>query len=241
MSPATSSSPAVPRRRARNSLSHEEILAAALELTETEGLAQLSMPALARKLGCAVMSIYKYFRNKDDLLDALAHRVMRELHRRLPPAGDGEWDVELVAYFTAYRDLMEDTPAYREVVLYASTSVVRAALTPAQWRRLDTGIGLLQRAGLALADAVRVYNVCYNFTRAYVAYAHTVRAASSDLPAPDDTAIDRLDSTEYPILAMLPDPSAAIDVNEGGFALGLELLTAGISRSFGIRQTRRMR
>lgn len=214
-------------------MSHEEILAAALELTETEGLTQLSMPALARTLGCAVMSIYKYFRNKDDLLDALAHRVMRDLHRRLPPAGDGDWDVELISYFAAYRDLMEDVPAYREVVLYAPTSAVRAALTPAQLRRLDTGIGILHRAGLPLTDAVRVYNVYYNFTRAYVAYEHMVRAASSNRPDPHG-APPPLVAADYPLLAALPSPTAAIDVNEDGFRLGLDLLTAGISRRFGI-------
>ena len=237
MPPKNPKAPETSRRRARNSLSHEEILEAALKMTEADGLAELSMPALARNLGCAVMSIYKYFRNKDALLDALAHRVMRDLHRRLPPAGDGDWDVELVAYFTAYRDLMEDTPAYREVVLYASTSVVRAALTPAQWRRLDTGIGLLHRAGLPLADAVRVYNVCYNFTRAYVAYEHTVRAAASNRPDTEGAVADPLDAAEYPLIAMLPDPTAAIDISEDGFRLTLELLTAGISRRFGIPLT----
>lgn len=234
-SSAGSASTPMPRRRARNSLSQGEILAAALTLTETDGLTKLSMPALARNLGCATMSIYKYFRNKDELLDALARRVMRDLHRRLPPAGDGTWDVELVAYFCAYRDLMEDAPAYREVVLYAPTSAVRAALTPAQLRRLDTGIGILHRAGLTLNDAVRVYNVYYNFTRSYVAYEHTVRAAASDRPDSDVASTSPLEAADYPLLAALPNPTAAIDVDEDGFRLGLELLTAGISRTYGIR------
>ena len=124
------------RRRARHSLSRDEILDAAVALAETEGLNQLSMPALARRLQCAAMSIYKYFRNKDDLLDALAHRVVHDLHGRLPPVGDGPWNVELVAYFVAVRERMENFAAWREIVLYAPTAAVRAVLgdDATRWR-----------------------------------------------------------------------------------------------------------
>ncbi|WP_041938680.1 TetR/AcrR family transcriptional regulator [Frankia alni] len=171
------------RRRARGSLSSGEIVAAARDLAAQDGLARLSMPALARRLGCGVMSVYRYFDTKDDLLAALADQVMSDLHRQLPPAGDGPWRDELITYFTAYRDLMESFPAYREVVLYAPTFVIRAALTPAQLRRLDTGIGLLLRAGLPLADAAAVYNVCFNYTRSFVAFEHAARAAATTATA----------------------------------------------------------
>ena len=61
-------------RRARGSLSREEILAAAYELVEHDGLDALSMPALGRAVGAGVTSIYWYFRNKDDLLVAWPNR-----------------------------------------------------------------------------------------------------------------------------------------------------------------------
>jgi hypothetical protein len=41
------------------------------------------------------------------------------------------------------------------------------------------------------------------------------------------------------LLAALPNPTAAIDINEDGFRLGLDLLAAGISRTFGIPLTLR--
>jgi AcrR family transcriptional regulator len=218
-------------RRARNSLSRAEILDAAQLLIENEGLAQLSMPTLGRRLGCAAMSIYRYFANKNELLEALAEQVMRDLHRRLPPAGDGPWSEELVAYFTAYRDLIDDFPAYREVVLFAPAAALRVALTPAQLRRLDTGIGLLRRAGLSLEDATRVYNVCFNYTRSFAAFEHAVRPADA---AAEAAPPERLPADEYPHLALLPDFTAALNLDETGFRLGLNLLTEGISRRYGV-------
>src|SRR6202050_309032 len=105
-------------RRARGSLSREEILDGAQELVEAQGLQQLSMPALAKQLKSGVTSIYWYFRSKDDLLEALTDRVTRDMYLKLPPIGDGAWDEELVGYFTAFRNLLEATPIYREVFAY---------------------------------------------------------------------------------------------------------------------------
>jgi AcrR family transcriptional regulator len=247
------------RRRARGSLSSGEIVAAARDLAAQDGLARLSMPALARRLGCGVMSVYRYFDTKDDLLAALADQVMSDLHRQLPPAGDGPWRDELITYFTAYRDLMESFPMYREVVLYAPTFVIRAALTPAQLRRLDTGIGLLLRAGLPLADAAAVYNVCFNYTRSFVAFEHAARAATATATtattahattAHATTSADdgvgavavssasgrRLPADEYPQLSRLADIDGVLGVDERGFRLGLELLATGIAGRYHVAE-----
>ncbi|WP_261561432.1 TetR/AcrR family transcriptional regulator [Frankia tisae] len=235
------------RRRERGSLSSGEIVAAARDLAAHDGLARLSMPALARRLGCGVMSVYRYFDTKDDLLAALADQVMSDLHRQLPPAGDGPWRDELITYFTAYRDLMESFPVYREVVLYAPTFVIRAALTPAQLRRLDTGIGLLMRAGLPLVDAAEVYNVCFNYTRSFVAFEHAARSAIaasaasgasgvSGAPAAAPTHDRRLPADEYPQLSRLADIESVLGADERGFRLGLELLATGIAGRYDVAE-----
>jgi AcrR family transcriptional regulator len=184
------------------------------------------------------MSIYTYFEHKDDLLAALAEQVMRDLHRQLPPAGDGPWSEELITYFTAYRDLMETFPVYREVVLYAPTFVIRAALTPAQLRRLDTGIGLLLRAGLSLADAADAYNVCFNYTRSYVAFEHAVRDAARGAPGGAAAPDGHLPAAEYPLLSRLPDVDAVLGIDERGFRLGLELLAEGIGGRYQVADER---
>ncbi|MGE3328254.1 MAG: TetR/AcrR family transcriptional regulator, partial [Acidimicrobiia bacterium] len=105
-------------RRARGSMSRDEILDAARHLIALHGMRQLSMPGLARELGSGVTSIYWYFRNKDELLESLATEAIRESSLRLPPVGDGPWDEELVEYFGAFRALLHSNPVYREIGTY---------------------------------------------------------------------------------------------------------------------------
>jgi AcrR family transcriptional regulator len=223
------------RRRPRGSLTPETVLAAARTVVEREGLGGLSMPALARELDCGVMSLYSHFRNKDDLLTALAAAAMRDVMQHLPPAGDGPWDLELLAYFAAYRDALERTTVYREVQVHAPALVVALALVPAQLRRLDTGIGILHQAGLALPDAGAAYSVCLNYTRAFVAYEHGLLAGpGSDGPAEPWRLPD---PESYPVLRRIPDAAQLLRVDDSGFALGLEILVDGIARRYGIDRT----
>src|ERR1700735_4872636 len=94
------------RRRARGSLSEQEILQAAVEIVVAHGLRELSMPTLAARLGAGVSSIYTHFHNKDALLEALNRRVLHDVHQQLPPMGTGAWVEELYAYFDAFYGLL---------------------------------------------------------------------------------------------------------------------------------------
>lgn len=57
---------AAPRRS--RGLTREAIVAAAVELADTDGLAALSMARLAERLGCGTMSLYRHVANKDELV-----------------------------------------------------------------------------------------------------------------------------------------------------------------------------
>ncbi|MBT8162651.1 MULTISPECIES: TetR/AcrR family transcriptional regulator [Arthrobacter] len=70
------------KRRPRGSLTREQVVEAALELADLEGLEALTIPAQARWLHCGVMTIYGYIDRKEDLLDAIAHHGLR--HLQLP-------------------------------------------------------------------------------------------------------------------------------------------------------------
>ena len=58
---------AAPSRRS-SGLTRERIVAAAVELADSEGLAALSMARLAERLGCGTMSLYRHVANKDELV-----------------------------------------------------------------------------------------------------------------------------------------------------------------------------
>ena len=69
----------------RTPLSRDRVLAAALELADSEGLAAVSMRRVAARLGVEAMSLYHYVRSKDELLAGILERVLSEVE--LPRAG----------------------------------------------------------------------------------------------------------------------------------------------------------
>jgi len=68
---------------AREPLSRERIVQAALALVHADGLAQLSTRRLGQRLGCEAMSIYHHFPSKAHLLDALVDHAIASID--LPP------------------------------------------------------------------------------------------------------------------------------------------------------------
>ncbi|MDG4809664.1 helix-turn-helix domain containing protein [Micromonospora sp. WMMD1120] len=69
--------------------SRDAIVSAAITLADTEGLAAVSMRAVAGVLGTGAGSLYRYLSSRDDLLDLMTDRVVGEL--RPYPRADGDW------------------------------------------------------------------------------------------------------------------------------------------------------
>jgi AcrR family transcriptional regulator len=228
--------PARPKKqapRARGSLSQDEILDAAQLLVERHGLAQLSMPTLATHLKSGVTSIYWYFRSKDELIEALTDRVTREMYRSLPPVGDGPWDEELIAYFVVFRDLLEETPLYREVLAYRARLVfLRTAMGRSMLARLEDGIGLLTRAGLSSEQAAALINACSTYTRGFVILEHGMQ--EEDVDVVDTVPLHNIDPARYPTLSQLSDFEQIMWLDDEQFRFGLRLLIDGIRRRHGI-------
>ncbi|MET8306656.1 helix-turn-helix domain-containing protein [Micromonospora sp. NPDC005173] len=69
--------------------SRDEIVAAAIALADAEGLAAVSMRAVATALGTGAGSLYRYLSSRDDLLDLMTDRAVGEL--RPYPQAEGDW------------------------------------------------------------------------------------------------------------------------------------------------------
>src|SRR3954447_6084798 len=79
---------------AKATLSRERILEAARALVEEEGQARLSMRRLGERLDVWPMALYHWFRDKDELLDALAAHASEAVGAR---GTDGPWQTRLKA------------------------------------------------------------------------------------------------------------------------------------------------
>jgi AcrR family transcriptional regulator len=229
-------------RRARGSLSQDEILEAAKALVEEEGLTHLNMPALAKRLNSGVTSIYWYFRSKDDLVTALTNKVAREMYRGLPPVGTKPWDEELVEYFAAFRDLLTITPIYREVFAYRSQSLYQeGSISSSILSRLEEGMAILVSAGLTPNEAEKLMTVCSSFTRGFVLLEHgiaTERAseeADESRQMPSASMVAQANRELYPTLTQIDSLDDMFDLGDDAFRHGLGLMIDGAKHRLGAR------
>ena len=63
----------------RTSLSRELILRAALDIVDSDQVRELTMSRLGRALGADPSAVYRHFRNKDELLLAMADAMLEEV------------------------------------------------------------------------------------------------------------------------------------------------------------------
>jgi AcrR family transcriptional regulator len=81
----------------RPSLTREQIVRAAIDLADAEGLEALTMRRLATKLGAGAMSLYWHVPNKEDLLDLMLDAAFGEVELSEPPLGAWRADLRLFA------------------------------------------------------------------------------------------------------------------------------------------------
>ena len=217
-------------KRARGSLSRDEILDGAQAIVEAHGLPALSMPALARQLHSGVTSIYWYFKSKDELIQALTARVMTEVYSGLPPLVDGPWDEAIIEYFVAFRDFIERSPVYREVFAYRVPVLFGdASMAPGMLRRLERGLERFTGAGMSVAQAATAMNACAAYTRGFALLEHSFGTAPAD--APRRAA---LDPAAFPVLTELNDFRSGGWLDDEQFRFGLRVLLDGLMADFGL-------
>lgn len=86
--------PARAPRQARGRERREQLLDAAAALVAEAGLAAVSMHAAAERAGASIGSVYHFFRDKDQILEALGERhdaVLKPAFARVMQRSEAEW------------------------------------------------------------------------------------------------------------------------------------------------------
>ncbi|SEG95263.1 regulatory protein, tetR family [Nonomuraea solani] len=122
------------------------IVAAALAIADTQGLAAVTMPSVATRLGVTAMALYRHVGGKEALLDALVEALLTETP--LPPAGL-TWQERLERLAHAIRATALRHPAAFPLLLQ------RPAATDEALRVRDSVCSALVEAGLSPAAAAR--------------------------------------------------------------------------------------
>ena len=163
-------------------LSRDKVLVAAVTLLDEQGLAGLSLRALARRLGVAPMSLYNHVASKEDLLDAIHEGILAEI---APLAGDpvGSWRAGLRQMAEALRAGLRAHP--RAMLLFATRPARSAQLLAA----VDGMLGVLLRAGFSAAqalyavDSVAMFTIGHAFAEFGTSEVAAPELAGSDLLA----------------------------------------------------------
>jgi len=87
------SAPGSAKQRRREALSRADIIDVAAKLSASEGPSGVTFRALGAKLGVAATAIYRHFRDKDELMLALADQIFAEIAERCEPSDD--WAADL--------------------------------------------------------------------------------------------------------------------------------------------------
>ncbi|MFD9123885.1 TetR/AcrR family transcriptional regulator [Kitasatospora sp. NPDC059571] len=219
-----------PQRRRRRPtrqgtvLSERLIVETALRLVGQHGAEALTVRRLGAALGSDPSSIYRYFRNTDDLLLAITDELVGRAQQGWRPSGD--WRADLREIGLRVHASYQAHP--QAALLAAHRSTGRAHETAA----VEAILGVLRSAGFPDGEAVRIYHAFVDQSLGFAA----LDAAALALPAPARAADElvwqssygRLDASTHPNIAATSRLLAA-DMRRSGYPFALELLLDAIA------------
>ncbi|MEU4269767.1 helix-turn-helix domain-containing protein [Streptomyces sp. NPDC026092] len=200
-------------------LSERLIIDTALRLVTQHGADALSVRRLGTALGADPSSLYRYFRNTDDLLLRLADEFIGLAQDRWTPTGD--WRVDLRDMGLRIHGVYVENP--QVALLAAHRTTGRAHETAA----VEKILGILRGAGFPDPTAVRLYHAFVDQALAFAA----LDAAANALPRPAREADEEVWHSSYGKLPADTHPNVAAtfpllaaDMRESGYPFALDLM-----------------
>lgn len=125
----------LPRREREKLRQREELLTAALELFSENGYHNVSMQQIAQRAEFAVGTVYKFFKNKEDLYKALIMAKVAEYHRILKETLDQQKDIP---------SLLHDYVAAKAAVVVGGAATLRLYFAETRGASFNIRAGLDQ-------------------------------------------------------------------------------------------------
>ncbi len=190
-------------RRARDSLSRDIIVAAADRVVERDGLDRLTFQAIGEELGAHPTSIYRHFRDKDELLLALIDTLRaRSYSGAMVRTDDWLADLRTQAHLI-----------HSHYMRYPEFALQMALRRPTDLSSMEYSIGALRRGGFDREQATLYARALGQLIRS----ASSIQAALTALPDEVQDAdeltwqmdLRKIDADEFPEIAWagekLPD------------------------------------
>lgn len=146
-----------PTRGPKPALSADQIVEAAIEIADEDGLGAVTMHAVAERLGYTAMALYRYFPSKEALYDAIVDAGMGLPPRPTEPRDD--WRTEVTRWAHAKRAMLCARPWLAELPFVA------APHGPNWLSWVEAVVDPLSRTRLSAADTGQMLSVIDGYTR----------------------------------------------------------------------------
>lgn len=214
------------RGAAKVRLDRESIVAAGLELAAASGSATLSVRELGARLGADPTAIYRHFRNKEQLMQALLDELnARSVATVTAPVDD--WRARIRQLAAATLDLFSDHPAV------AVESVVLTTHGPGELDAIELMLDAFARAGLSGDALVRHYALLAGHvlsTAAGIARSRSERGANEDGTSPWFDGPILADPRTHPRIAAFGTQLTELEDREL-FMLGVDAIIQSAERA----------
>ena len=176
----------------REPLSRDRVLHTAVRVADRDGLAGLTIRALAQELGVKPMSVYYYVANKEEILDGIVDIVFAEID--LPAVGQ-DWRSEMRRRARSARRVLG---RHRWAIGLLES---RTRPGPATLRHHDTVLGVLRAAGFSRGMTAHAYALIDSYT-----YGFALQEAGLPFDGPDTVdqvaqpIMDQLTAGNYPTM-----------------------------------------
>lgn len=216
------------RRRPTKSgqvLSERFIVETALRLlNDDQGGDGLTARRLGRALGADPSTVYRYFRNMDELALAIADELTRRATAKWNPTGD--WQADLRSWgLSAYAVYLE----YPRATVLSSP---RVSGRPAEMAAADKVLGLFLSAGFTADAAFKAYTLFVSQLLGYSTYSSLRRSLPKEGKAANQSTMREAYGTlavdDYPNIAATARQMATLPQLEH-YPLALELMLTGLS------------
>ena len=229
-------SPAAPPPPGRPAaLTREQVLVAALEIIDQDGVEALTMRRLGQALDRNPMGIYRHAADKDALLDGVVEHIFSELVVSGEPGRDqereqhdGDWEAALRHTAHAFRRIARAHPNAVPLLVTRSVTGPLALRPLGTLRPLEELLEIFIGAGFDPRGALHATRLFTGFL-----YGHIQDELQQQVPDPDETddllrlGLHRLPITQFPRLRSLATVLATYD---GAAELdeGLDIVIAGL-------------
>ena len=201
----------MPRPR---SLTDDQLVAAALAVVDRDGLAALTMRAVARELGVATMGLYRYVADRQALEILVVDHVFRSVDLSLPDAG---WQERVRVLLDRMRIAVARHPAVVPLVLRHRQAA------PGSLRLIEAMLSVLTDGGLDGADRALAQRTLIGHLLGFLQGEHFAA-----LSGPGTIAMSELPLDEYPLLARTAADARSVPPDDE-FRRGLDIVLRGLS------------